>query len=194
MTEVLRRNRGGFVSASPIMTDDGAALKARGYPPIFCENRFLPRPLRGACRGPDNPAVTRLLEDVLDFGNGFEEVVMTGFVQLSEASDRVMSALIAGLKIEFGLGADTNLTRHYLQSEEVDFHWDARVSERWLGTYESIDDDVIELDRIAIYGRLDSEWFAAICIIDGDGNPHDMISCRTFDSKVGAKGAYQNAR
>jgi len=31
------------------MAAGGAALKARGYPPICCANRFPPRPLRGAC-------------------------------------------------------------------------------------------------------------------------------------------------
>src|SRR3546814_17296095 len=33
---------------SPSVTAGGAAIKARGYPPIFFENRFAPRPLRGA--------------------------------------------------------------------------------------------------------------------------------------------------
>src|SRR3546814_5082858 len=33
---------------SPSVTAGGAAIKARGYPPIFFENRFPPRPLRGA--------------------------------------------------------------------------------------------------------------------------------------------------
>src|SRR3546814_10572598 len=32
----------------PSMTGGGAALKARGYPPIFFENRLPPRPLRDA--------------------------------------------------------------------------------------------------------------------------------------------------
>jgi len=31
------------------MAAGGAAIKARGCPPICCANRFPPRPLRGAC-------------------------------------------------------------------------------------------------------------------------------------------------
>src|SRR3546814_9291471 len=39
---------GGARLDRPSMTAAKAALKARGCPPIFCENRFPPRPLRGA--------------------------------------------------------------------------------------------------------------------------------------------------
>jgi hypothetical protein len=35
----------GLVSYLPSMTGGGAAFKARGFPPIFFENRFPPRPL-----------------------------------------------------------------------------------------------------------------------------------------------------
>src|SRR3546814_5179419 len=41
---------GGARLDMPSMTAGEAALKARGCPPIFFENRFPPRPLRGAPR------------------------------------------------------------------------------------------------------------------------------------------------
>src|SRR3546814_5534473 len=84
------------------------------------------------------------------------------------ASDRVMAALVSGLEIEFGRGAGEALAQRFLEAEEIDFHWDAREQERWIGTYESAGDEDFELDRVAIVGRLDGQWFVAMMIVDGD--------------------------
>ena len=119
---------------------------------------------------------------------------MAHTIAIHVASDRIMATLVAGLEIEFGRGAAVGLARHFLDAEEVDFHWDARVSERWLGAYESIDDDDLELDRIAICGFLNGRWFAATLLVDGDGNPHGMLGCRTFDGERAARRVYINAR
>src|SRR3546814_11010814 len=78
------------------------------------------------------------------------------------ASDRVMAALVSGLEIEFGRGAGEALAQRFLEAEEIDFHWDAREQERWIGTYESAGDEDFELDRVAIVGRLDGQWFVAL--------------------------------
>jgi hypothetical protein len=83
------------------------------------------------------------------------EVIMGMCQSIGTASDRVMAMLMAGLEIEFGRGAGEALAHRFLEAEETDFLWDARIEERWLGSYESIDDDDLELDRIAICGRLD---------------------------------------
>lgn len=105
------------------------------------------------------------------------------------ASDRVMAALISGLEIEFGRGAGEALAQRFLDAEEVDFHWDARILERWIGSYESLDDD-LELDRIEIFGRLDGRWFVAMMIVDGDGNAHGMMGKRTFRRRGQAEAAF----
>jgi hypothetical protein len=186
----------GLVSYLPSMTGGGAAFKARRCPPIFCENRFPPRPLSrrfAMLRGPDSYATTRHLIGVLDIGNRFEECVMTYVSSISESTDRVMATLIAGLQIEFGSSAAEGLAHHFLEAEEVDFHWDARVSERWLGAYEAQDDDELELNRVSIMGRLDGRWFIATCIVDGDGNAHGMLGCRDFRSESAARKAYSDA-
>jgi hypothetical protein len=186
----------GLVSYLPSMTGGGAAFKARGFPPIFFENRFPPRPLARRfawASGPDSYATTHLLICVLDFGNRFEECVMTTISSISECTDRVMATLIAGLQIEFGCRAAEGLAHHFLEAEEVDFHWDARVSERWLGAYEAQDDDELELDRVSIMGRLDGRWFIATCIVDGDGNAHGMLGCRDFRSESAARKVYSDA-
>lgn len=107
--------------------------------------------------------------------------------------DRVMAALVSGLELEFGRGAGEALAHRFLDAEEADFRWDARVEERWIGTYEGIDDDGLALDRIAICGRLDGRWFCAIMLVDGDGQAHGMMGCRQFRSLVRARDAMLHA-
>jgi hypothetical protein len=118
---------------------------------------------------------------------------MAQLQSISAASDRVMAALISGLEIEFGRGAGEALAHRFLEAEEVDFHWDARVLERWIGAYHDMDDDGFELDRVAILGRLDGRWFVAAMIVDGEGNAHGMLGHRAFGSKAAAKEAFDGA-
>jgi hypothetical protein len=106
------------------------------------------------------------------------------------ASDRVMAELVSGLEIEFGRGAGEALAQRFLEAEEVDFHWDARVQERWIGTYQGADEDDLELDRIRILGRLDGKWFVAMLIVDGDGNAHGMMGKRMFGREREARAAF----
>lgn len=122
---------------------------------------------------------------------------MTYFQPISDAKDRVMATLIAGLEIEFGRGAGEALAHRFLDAEEADFTWDARVQERWLGSYEGGDDDdgdsFVELDRIAVLGAIGTEYFVATLIVDGDGNPHGMLGKRAFESENAARQAFGNA-
>lgn len=107
--------------------------------------------------------------------------------------DRVMAALVSGLELEFGRGAGAALAHRFLDAEEADFRWDARVEERWIGTYEGIEDEGLALDRIAICGRLDGNWFCAVMLVDGDGQAHGMMGCRQFRSLVRARDAMLHA-
>ena len=109
---------------------------------------------------------------------------------ISAASDRIMAALVAGLEIEFGRGAGEALAHRFLEAEEVDFHWDARMQERWIGAYHDGDDDGYELDRVAICGRLDGRWFVATMIVDGEGQAHGMLGRRPFCSRAAAQKAF----
>jgi hypothetical protein len=118
---------------------------------------------------------------------------MTMVQTVGAASDRVMEKLIAGLEIEFGRGAGEALARRFLEAEEMDFRWDARASERWLGAYESVEDEDFGLDRVAICGRLDGNWFAATMIIDGDGSARGMLGCQSFGSERAAREALAQA-
>jgi hypothetical protein len=117
-----------------------------------------------------------------------------GMVQsIGTASDRVVATLIAGLEIEFGRGAGEALAHRFLEAEDSDFLWDARIEERWLGTYDSIEDEVLELDRIAICGRLDGRWFASVMLVDGDGMPHGTMGKRFCRSRKSAREAMADA-
>lgn len=121
-------------------------------------------------------------------------MVMRMMQSVGTASDRVMAALVSGLKIEFGQGAGRALAQRFLDAEEVDFHWDARVQERWIGAYASVNDEDVELDRVAIVGRLDGRWFVAVMIVDGDGNAHGMIGKRLFQGRTQALQAFDTQR
>ena len=110
------------------------------------------------------------------------------------ASDRVLHSLATGSGIEDRHTLGDGIDRHILAAEEADFHWDARLSERWLGAYWGADDDDIDLDRVAIVGRIDGQWFAATSIIDGDGMPRAMANRRAFDTKHEAERAFEHAR
>lgn len=112
---------------------------------------------------------------------------------IGTASDRVMAALVSCLELEFGRVAGEDLAHQFLAAEEADFHWDARVEERWIGAYENPDDEEFELDRLAICGRLDGKWFCATMLVDGDGQAHRMTGCRLFRSLVRARDAMLHA-
>lgn len=112
---------------------------------------------------------------------------------ISAAADRVMAALVSGLEIEFGRDAGEALAHRFLEAEEVDFHWDARVQERWGGAFEGGCDGDLELDRARILGRMDGRWFVAMMIVDGNGNAHGMIGKRDFKDASEARKAFADA-
>ncbi|TPG42741.1 hypothetical protein EAH79_02420 [Sphingomonas koreensis] len=122
-----------------------------------------------------------------------KEIIMAQVQPISVASDRVMAALISGLEIEFGRGAGEALAHRFLDAEDTDFRWDARVQERWIGAYENADDTKFELDRVRILGRLDGRWFVATMIVDGDGEAQGMLWARDFGSEQAARKAFADA-
>ncbi|MES2271196.1 MAG: hypothetical protein V4533_09945 [Pseudomonadota bacterium] len=123
---------------------------------------------------------------------------MTSFQTIGAAAtgdrDRAFETLRAGLEIEFGPGAGGALARRFLEAEESDFLWDARVCERWLGAYQALDEVDFELDRVAIIGRLDGGWFVAVSIVDGDGNPQGVMRRRWFGTECQARKAFASTR
>ena len=118
---------------------------------------------------------------------------MAQLVSISDAADRVMAALVSGLEIEFGRVAGAALAERFLDAEEADFHWDARIQERWIGCYFGGEDSEIELDRVRILGRIDGRWFVAVMLVDGDGDAHGMLGKRSFGRAEQARRAFADA-
>ena len=110
------------------------------------------------------------------------------------ASAQVLNRLETGCNVAVRRAAGEAIDRQILASEEADFHWDARLSERWVGAYYRADEDEIELDRVTIVGWIDGHWFAATSIIDGDGMPHGITRRRAFDTRHEAERAFDRAR
>src|SRR3546814_3127664 len=110
---------GGARLDMPSMTAGEAALKARGCPPIFFENRFPPRPLRGAprCSAALTAASPSVFVRVFSIRRTeAKEMIMGMFQPISVASDRVMAALVSGLEIEFGHGVRSEEHKPELKS------------------------------------------------------------------------------
>src|SRR3546814_15761984 len=99
-------------------------------------------------------------------------MIMGMFQPISVASDRVMAALVSGLEIEFGHGVGEALAHRFLEAEETEFLWDARDMERWIGAYESTEDEEIDLDRVRIFGRLAGKGLVAVLHVGRKGNLH----------------------
>jgi hypothetical protein len=118
---------------------------------------------------------------------------MSCFQPISVPSERVVSALIAGLQLEFGDDAGAALAQRFLGAEELDFAWDARIEERWIGPFLGDDADDIELDRVRILGCLEGRWFVATMIVDGEGSPHGMLCKRSFEQRSQALAAFADA-
>ncbi len=118
---------------------------------------------------------------------------MTMIHPISVASDRTMAALVFTRDIEFERGAGAALARRYLAAPKSDFPCHARVLERWIGAYDSGDDDGLALDRVRILGTLNGAWFVAAMIVDADGNAHDMTGKLGFASADNARRAFANA-
>ena len=118
---------------------------------------------------------------------------MTMYQTIGMASGRVLNRLATGCESAVQRDFSAGIDRNILAAEEADFHWDMRLSERWVGAYYSADEDDIELDRVAIVGWIDGRCFTAIAIIDGDGMLRGMTDRRTFDSRHGVERAFEHA-
>jgi hypothetical protein len=115
---------------------------------------------------------------------------MTMISIVQTASRDAYPALIAGIEAQYGAAGSITIANHWLQAELADFHWESRRDERWLGSYVSADEGEDTLDRIGIVGQLNGVWFAAICIVDGDGAPHWLQHLELLNSAWDADEAF----
>jgi len=86
-------------------------------------------------------------------------------------------AVVEALKAEFG----AFLAARIIDDEAVDFLWESRVREHYLGQHVSLETDAEELSRIAILGVLAGRIHVAMCLVDGEGRAVDLLWKESFD-------------
>ena len=118
---------------------------------------------------------------------------MTYFAAISSVQTRAADAAFGALREEFG---DVMAAR-ILDAEAVNFLWDARVKERYLGQYLgcdfSADDAEDEFCRMAILSSLSGRWHVALCLVDGEGAPIELLWKREFGGLEEAEFALRKA-
>ena len=105
------------------------------------------------------------------------------------ASNSVYERLASGLEREFGSGAAAALAERFIEAEGADFHWEARVRERLLGAYESLEEEEL-LERFAVLGWLGDRYFVAVLIVDDRHAAQALLGLRHFDDLLDAEGAF----
>ena len=100
------------------------------------------------------------------------------------------NAQLEALKVQFG----SVIASRILEAEAADFHWQARVKERYLGQYT---DDAFgsgeELSRIAILSALGGQWHVGVCLADGDGEVETLLWLRSYSTPDEAESAFDRA-
>lgn len=98
------------------------------------------------------------------------------------------------LKAEFG----NIIADRILQSELVDFLWEARSKEHYLGQQECSGSDLFgateELSRIVVLTCLNRRWYVGLCLVDGEGSATDLLWARAYDNHRDAGMAFGQAR
>lgn len=111
---------------------------------------------------------------------------------MSMIGTRRCDALVDALKAEFG----GMLADRILEAEALDFLWDARVRERYLGQHKAsfLDDEEggDEVSRIAILSLVDGRWHVGLCLVDGDGSALELLWKRHFPDAGQAEIAYDS--
>jgi hypothetical protein len=115
-------------------------------------------------------------------------------MNMMAAIGRGCDAAIDALRAEFG----AVLAERIIEAEAVDFLWEARVQERYLGQQIGwdLDDDEAsqELSRVAILSVLDGRWYAGMCLVDGEGIAVELLWKRQFRSREEAESQLLRAR
>ena len=112
---------------------------------------------------------------------------------ISAISNGRCDAMVDALRAEFGVV----LTARILEAEAMDFLWDARVKERYLGQHFDVgfcfEEDETELSRMAILSFLGGSWHAGTCLVDGEGRAADLLWKECFGNREEAEAAFECA-
>jgi hypothetical protein len=122
---------------------------------------------------------------------------MTIISDVRGSSRDAYSELVGGLRMEFGCRDIAAIADRVFEAEKADFHWNARVRERYLGQHLPVDfadeDECEDVSRMAIMSFLRGRWHAGICLVDGDGCALDLLWIRSFERHEDALDALDRA-
>lgn len=123
---------------------------------------------------------------------------MTIISAIPGGSGDAYARLVEGLRLEFGCADVGALAERIFEAEKVEFHWEARIAERYLGQHFLLDfgdeDAGGELARVAILGFVAGRWHSGVCVVDGDGCAVDLLWSRSFEHREDAEEAFARAR
>ncbi|NUQ17059.1 MAG: hypothetical protein HOP95_01175 [Sphingomonas sp.] len=123
---------------------------------------------------------------------------MTIISAIPGGSGDAYARLVDGLRLEFGCADVRALAERIFDAEKVEFHWEARVRERYLGQHfpdDFGDEDAGEdLSRMAILSFVAGRWHTGVCLVDGDGCATDLLWLRSFEQRDDAAEAFARAR
>ena len=123
---------------------------------------------------------------------------MTIISAIPGGSGDAYERLIEGLRTELGCSDIAALAERIFEAEKADFHWRARVRERYLGQHFALDfddeDAGEDVSRVAIMSFLGGRWHAGVCLVDGDGCAVDLLWIRSFENHEDAADVFARAR
>ena len=123
---------------------------------------------------------------------------MTIISDISGGSGDAFAQLVEGLRMEFGCSDIAAIADRVFEAEKAEFHWHARVRDRYLGQHLPLDLDDTDagedVSRIAILSSLAGRWHAGICLVDGDGCAVDLLWFRSFERHEDAAETFARAR
>jgi hypothetical protein len=109
---------------------------------------------------------------------------------ISATGNSAIEARITAIEAEFG----AILAGRIIESEAVDFLWEGRIKERYLGQHFDVcfppDDDDTELSRVAVLSAFGGEWHAGACLVDGEGRAVDFLWKQSFEDRDLAEAAF----
>ena len=114
------------------------------------------------------------------------------------ASGDAYAQLVHELRLELDCVEIGAIAERIFEAEDVDFHWNARIRQRYLGQYVdawiSSDDADEGVARMAFTSFLAGRWHAGVCLVDGEGCPQSLLWVRTFHGREEAELAFSGAR
>ncbi|HWC56973.1 MAG TPA: hypothetical protein VG434_08415 [Sphingomicrobium sp.] len=123
---------------------------------------------------------------------------MTIISAIPGGSGDAYARLVEGLRMELGCSDVASIADRIFEAEKAEFHWEARVRERYLGQHLPTglgDEDAGEdVSRIAILSFAAGRWHAGICLVDGDGCAVDLLWLRSFEHHEDASETFARAR